>query len=474
MCGVLLLLFACEPTGPVPADPEADTAAEPEPVPLAVHCDPGVSATDPLVETSFLSVTSAEPGNPFMEIVDVDLVDGAAWAVGQGGLVVGDLDGAGTLTERFRDPGMGRYHRVELLPEVGAVALSHRDQGVAIRPVADLSTTLPSLLAAGLEGLAAAGSRLYVSDRDRAGVVVVDVTEPSRTVEAGFGAGGSATWELAVGDGALYAADNVGGVLTYDLADPDAPVFVGQADALGGVLEVEVDGGFLYAAAGAGGVRIYSLADPLAPVLVATVETGGSAVSASVDTGLLWVAEHDAVSVHDVTDPRVPSPIGRDDTRQFALAVDAAGAAAVVGDWGYVEAWSVDSSVSAPALDVPRLALAGGTGVAEVVLTNRGNGSLELRGALADGAQVLAGVDVLPPGASTTLMVRFEGAPPASVCLATNDPDAATVTFSIDAPAVSPIGDPAPDFALPPLDGETVRLSDQLGHPVVLAYFATW
>ncbi len=470
---MLLLLLACQPAAPAD-DTEAAKAAEPEPVPLAAHCDPGVSATDPLSETSFLSVTSAEPGNPFMEIVDVDLVDGAAWAAGQGGLVVADLDGAGSLTERFRDPGAGRFHRVELLPEVDAVALAHRDQGLAFRPIENLATTLLQTVGAGLEGLAAVGNRLYVSDRDRAGVVVLDVTDPSRAVEVGFGVGGSNSWELAAGDGALYAADHVGGVLIYDLAEPDAPVFVGAADTLVGVLEVEVDGGFLYAAAGAGGVRIYSLADPLELLLVATVATGGSAVSAAVDSGVLWVAEHDAVSVHDVSDPARPTPLGRDDTRQFALAVDAAGAAAVVGDWGYVEAWSIDASVSAPALDVPRLSLTGGDGVVEVVLTNRGNGSLELRGALAAGAQVFAGVDVVEPGRSTTLTVRFDGAPPASVCLATNDPDAATVTFSIDAPAISPIGDPAPDFALPSLDGETLRLSDQLGHPVVLAYFATW
>ncbi len=469
-------MLACDSTSlPEDSVEPAETAEpEPEPVVLAPHCDPGVSATDPLVETSFLSVTSAEPGKPFMEIVDVDLIDGAAWAVGQGGLVVADLDGAGVLTQRFRDPGNGRFHRVELLPEVEAVALSHRDLGLAFRPIDNLTSMLPMTVGAGLEGLAAVGTRLYVSDRDRAGVVVLDVSEPSRAVEVGFGSGGSSTWELAAGDGALYAADNVGGVLIYDLAEPDEPVYVGAADSLAGVLEVEVDGAFLYAAAGAGGVRIYSLADPLVPILVATVKTGGSAVSAAVDAGVLWVAEHDAVSVHDVADPANPSPLGRDETRQFALAVDAEGTRAVVGDWGYVEAWSIDAAVAAPALDVPTLSLAAGDGRAEVVVTNRGNGPLELRGALADGAEVLAGTDELEPGASTTLTVRFEGAPPTSVCLATNDPDAATVTFSIDAPPLSPIGEPAPDFALPSLDGETLRLSGQLGHPVVLAYFATW
>ena len=36
------------------------------------------------------------------------------------------------------------------------------------------------------------------------------------------------------------------------------------------------------------------------------------------------------------------------------------------------------------------------------------------------------------------------------------------------------IGQQAPDFTLMDLDGNLHTLSDQLGHPVVLAYFATW
>ena len=40
-------------------------------------------------------------------------------------------------------------------------------------------------------------------------------------------------------------------------------------------------------------------------------------------------------------------------------------------------------------------------------------------------------------------------------------------------PAV-PLGVPAPDFALPATDGTYYTLSEQLGQPVLLVYFATW
>lgn len=36
------------------------------------------------------------------------------------------------------------------------------------------------------------------------------------------------------------------------------------------------------------------------------------------------------------------------------------------------------------------------------------------------------------------------------------------------------IGHPAPDFALPTLDGETIRLSDFKGKPVLINFWATW
>ena len=42
-------------------------------------------------------------------------------------------------------------------------------------------------------------------------------------------------------------------------------------------------------------------------------------------------------------------------------------------------------------------------------------------------------------------------------------------------PASSPeVGSPAPDFTLPTLDGQTVKLSDFKGQPVFINFWATW
>jgi cytochrome c biogenesis protein CcmG/thiol:disulfide interchange protein DsbE len=44
----------------------------------------------------------------------------------------------------------------------------------------------------------------------------------------------------------------------------------------------------------------------------------------------------------------------------------------------------------------------------------------------------------------------------------------------VASPDVAEAGDPAPDFALPTLDGEQVRLSDLRGRPVVVNFWASW
>ncbi len=59
-----------------------------------------------------------------------------------------------------------------------------------------------------------------------------------------------------------------------------------------------------------------------------------------------------------------------------------------------------------------------------------------------------------------------------------DDADTATGTGSgrrsASAPGVARAGDPAPDFELTTLDGDTVRLSDFRGTPVVLNFWASW
>lgn len=60
----------------------------------------------------------------------------------------------------------------------------------------------------------------------------------------------------------------------------------------------------------------------------------------------------------------------------------------------------------------------------------------------------------------------------ATVCLGIWLVTSAGCAMSTRAARQRLIGTAAPDFALPALDGETVRLSDSLGKPVLLAFWA--
>lgn len=477
---VALLLLACAPA-PRPAEGadtsselDTDTSSAEEFVSLPTGCTAGAAATDPVTLTDSLAVTSGEAGQAFMELVDVDIVADVAYAVGQGGLLVGEIGADGTLTQRHRDPGMGRYHRVEV--SSAGLFLSHRDIGLEYRALGNLGGVVARFGSRGDEGMALIGERLYVANRTD-GTVVYDVSDPAHPVEAAAGGGGGATWELAaVGSSYLYGADNTAGLVVIDIQEPDAPRLLEGVPDVGGLYDVAVDEAYAYGAAGGEGVVVFDIANPAAPVPVAWLVTGGSAVAVAVENDVLWVADHESVSAWDVRDPVRPSPIGWEEVQQFALAVDAHATGALVGDWGYFESWSVDTSATAPAFDTPLETLRAGNGVAEAVIRNRGNGALTLTDALAEGGTVSVSPSAtLAPGESATLRVSWSGEPPSSVCIGTNDPDRPTVELALSAEgAEPPIGEVAPDFSLPTTTGETVRLSEQLGSPVMLAYFATW
>ena len=250
-----------------------------------------------------------------------------------------------------------------------------------------------------------------------------------------------------------------------DIRVPDVPV-VGTPVAVAGALHPRYADDRVWVAMGGAGVAEMDVSDRGAPVQVGSVSTGGSAVMTDVADGRLWVVDHEGVAVFDLDG----TPIQEERTEQFALAVDAEGDRAFVGDWNLLDVYRLAES-DAPALDTPSDSVRLEDGALSLTVTNRGSGTLRLVGATFEGAAVYAERTEIPPGGST--IVRAEGAG-ATLCLASNDPDEPTKTITVTETAPPPAGVPAPDFALQDLDGDTHRLSEQLGAPVLLAYFATW
>ncbi|MCK6520150.1 hypothetical protein L6R49_01805 [Myxococcota bacterium] len=454
---------------------------------LPTSCEaPASLPTDTLTQTGQDKRGQDKPGQGFfVELIDLELHGERAYGVGQGGLMVYDIadPAAPALIGAHPPAGNGRYHRVEVIRD-GLVAVTHRDRGLELVDVSDPAAmaTLGVISRAGLEGMAWDGDRLWLTDRAR-GLLPVDLSDPTRPVEGAATPGLSAPWELSpVQTGWSYVADNALGVVPIDLSNPDAPVIHPAVALPGATQHVAVADGHLYAAIGGAGVAVLSLADPAAPSLLRVVPTGGSAAQVSAADGLLWVADHEGVVVYDLSDPADPQPLAREQTEQFALAVRAApGDAAWVGDWNILSGWVLDRDGAAPSLDPstdsPRLPAEGGE--ATVRLTNRGDAPLTLSGATVGDERVTVEVSAasIEPGEEALLRLTWAGGESldTTLCLASNDPDEPTLSLKLTAGVVGDyLGQAAPDFALTDLDGDTHRLSEQLGAPVLLAYFATW
>ena len=118
-------------------------------------------------------------------------------------------------------------------------------------------------------------------------------------------------------------------------------------------------------------------------------------------------------------------------------------------------------------------------GVGELTITNRGAGDLTIYSASSDDSTLsfVVGTPVLAAGETTTLQVNAPAGTTldTALCLATDDPDSPVFQVPVRTGHLdSYIGQVAPDFVLNDLEGNSWQLSELLGHPVVLVYFATW
>jgi hypothetical protein len=499
MPSLLLLLASCKPfpcaegelllndgscSGSQDSGDTADTTLPIDWVLLEGDCSAVELSADPIVERSNIFLYQEQPGvSPFAEIVDLDKRGDLLLGVGQGGLLpydVSDPDNPEFLG--FYPEQMGRYYKVEFVSET-RIVVSHRDRGVELVSMDDPSAprTLSILDGKGCEGLLVHEGLVYVTQRGQ-GIVVLDPSSDPLSAVTEVGGLPSPWARSKPMDGVAYVADAALGLVPVDLSTPSSPKLgepVPVSD--GGALHVVAADGFVYMSLGSAGVGIFETSDPMAPTLVAQVPTGGSATMAWADDGLLWVGDNKGVAVFDVSDPTEPLNQARELTEQFALAMYSEGDRGYVGDWNYMRILDLDRSVQAPHLEMPgdSFILPEDGGDKLLSIRNMGNAPLVLRGAASavEGLQVYASSEVLESGEEGWIKLSYAGGAgmEGSVCVSSNDPDEATIDFAVEAGVDDPfIGQPAPDFVLQDLDGKSYKLSDQLGHPVVLAYFATW
>ena len=473
-------------------DTGGDTGS-PEWIALPDSCAlPPPDGRDPFV---LLGSEINQMGPWFTEILDLTYLPDIdrVLTAGQGGVAVFDVsDLTDPVTKGHIGAGSGpfeRYYHVLPSGRFDARAFAtHRDVGLDIISYEDEDTLIhtASVIELGYEGLAASGDRLYVANlQGRVDTFDISTEDSIGMLDSLMGLG--RPWDVTVRDAVAYVADGARGLVVLSLSDPDAPVFVGDVASAGQPVRVVTDDdGYIYMASSAAGLEIFEASDPLAPTLVATVDVGGSALDVSVHDGLVGVTTQEAVVLLDIGragTPEAPQPHAYQETEQFAMSVDATGGQWMVGDWNILEVWEVAPD-AAPAIDlsVGTVAFLDEAETRNITITNRGAKELDLAGIeVPAGVSALVSAVSIAPGDTATLAVSWDGTTeiPGStpICIASDDPGRGEVRLRVTTGSEGDgrgLGQNAPDFSLPDLDGRIRRLSDELGNPVVLAYFATW
>ncbi len=492
----------CRPfknTGDADADSDSDTDSDGDTdtdtdsgledrIQLTGDCvAPGDLPSDPLIMDWRVPETNPGFSAPLREFVDVEVdpVLGRAYAVGQGGLVTFDVGASGgSVFGNYPPTGQGRYYHVELLGD-HIVAVSHRDHGIEIVDTTNTPhTRLSQSGAEGASGMAWKSPFLYVLNQS-GGLHVFQVNNPANPVHSRTIDGLGSPWDIVIVGDFAYVADALLGLVPIDISDGAAPVIGDPVEASGGAQDLTAWDGALHLAVGASGIQTFDLSSPSTPVSTSTLDFSNGIMSVSADNGLLWGVGHEDVAVLSLSDPTAPVPLGMEPTPQFGMHVKAVGASAYVADWELLERYTLDATVSAPAADhgPGEIYYAQAAATRQATLRNRGSADLVVTGGNIADPRFTAWIDrlTLAPGQEADIRIDFvdDGdAIETTLCILTNDPNEPVRTVLLtEQSGVSssiPLGQEAPDFVLADLDGNTWRLSDHLGHPVVLAYFATW
>lgn len=331
-------------------------------------------------------------------------------------------------------------------------------------------------------GMRTVGDYLYILTSGGS-LYTYDITDVAFPTQVHHMTGLSHPWDLEVVGTYAYVADNTDGLVILDMSNPQEPAVHGVAEGIGGLQDVVVADGYAYGAAGSRGVEIFSLADPAMPVSLGVVDPGGGSQSVAVGEQVLWVANQVGVAAIDVRDPTRPQVMGSKSTGSWAMAVASSGPEVFLAGWAEVAVYEADTGIVAPDARPDLSALYFPERTTEQVLRvhNAGADTLEITGLRTEvpGVDIRIDEPIVEPGSSAKIRVQWSGSADLSgrLCIASNDPDEPVqyldiLTRNNDSSVL--IGESAPDFVLPGLDGQNYTLSAQRGQPVLLIYFAAW
>jgi len=304
----------------------------------------------------------------------------------------------------------------------------------------------------------------------------------------------SNAWDVAVHKSHAFVADGSNGLVVAHIGNLRKPSKVAHLP-LNGVsksIKLTGDGTIAYIATGAHGLAVVDISKPSKPLLIAQLETPGTASRLSMAGNLLSLADWNEARVYSISDPRKPAlisskkienehPVSR--TVSVAMHNDTL----FVGEWFGVYSFQVQPDKKAPDVDLHEqwfdlgVAASGSTAKSSLLLRNAGNAPL----AVSSISSSLESTSISPtsfqiePGGEQAIQIGFS--PTANTLqtgllrICSNDPDESGTTIRIRGNAGGrAIGQSPPDVQLSLLDGSSWSLREKKGHPVLLAYFATF
>jgi hypothetical protein len=183
-----------------------------------------------------------------------------------------------------------------------------------------LRVTPPFFSQTWVAGVAVSGPYAYVAAM-RAGLRVVDVSDPSTPREVGFYEALTPAHDIAVSGSHAYVAALKAGLRVVDVSDPSTPREVGFYEAPASAYDVAVSGPYAYVAALKAGLRVVDVSDPASPrevgfyqipdsIFSKVVVSGQYAYVITVTEGKKGEIEAVLILIIDVSNPHSPHKAG--------------------------------------------------------------------------------------------------------------------------------------------------------------------
>lgn len=429
----------------------------------------------------------------FAELLDAEVYSpGMVYIVGVGGFVFMDVSDMANpqLIGRY-DPG-SIYIRFYNGRARGNLAMgAARTDGLYLINLIELQNpTLFSVYNAGIsyESVDFQGDFAYGA-RHNLGLEVLHISDPYHPVHIRDVSGMANTWDVFIEGDYLYVADGPGGLKIFSIAQPANPQLLATVNTTSAAREVQIGGQKAFVALGASGFDIIDVSDPANPQFISNYASPFGIVNhLEYSNNRVFTATWELVEAVDVSDPANPVLIATEDTPQRAMGIGVSGNQIFVTDWTRFRTYDF-TDFHVPDIHVkPTEYDFGFQGVnipisREFTVYNLGETHLVVNDVYVNNHTALFSISptsfVVSPGNSGNVNVTFT--PNDSVALSSrlifssNDFDETTKQIQLygGQPRLSP-GDPAPDFTLNALDGNTYTLSGFQGKVVILAFFASW